>query len=157
MKPIPLLLIIFGLAVSGTLIAIESVGGGDAVPPSLYGTWDLFEVEESGMIARVRLIVDKGSVTNSTSCSFADKSVHVQASSSARITADEISISENSRAQKEYEPGFLNCKASLDKGIIQYELVGDQLVLRKEGKEEVIELSRSGATLMQKSQGDVPR
>ncbi len=154
MKPLRLFLAMFGLAISGTMIAVGSAAAGDAVPPGLYGTWDLFEVQSVGMTARVRLTVEKGRVINSTSCSFADKNVHVQVSSPARITADAISIREDRKAHKEYEPGFLNCKVSLDKGTIRYRLVGDHLVLRLAGQDEAIALSRSGATFIQASRFD---
>lgn len=148
MKPVRSLLFVFGLTLGGSSIFTDdSTAGG--ISPDLYGTWDVFEIQGNGMSARVRLTVDKGMVTNSTSCSYGDKSVRVQASSSAVITDDEISILENSKAEKEYEPGFLNCKVSLDKGIIRYEMIGDHLVLRMDGQEEVIELSRSGATFIQ--------
>lgn len=101
------------------------------------------------MAARVRLTINDGIVTNSTSCSFGEKRVHVEASSPAVISHDEILILEGAKAQEEYEPGFLNCKVSLDKGAIRYEMIKGHLVLRMAGQDEVIELSRSGATFMQ--------
>jgi len=148
MKPVRSLLFVFGLTIGGTSIVTGNAAA-DGVSPDLYGTWDVFEVQGNGMAARVRLTVAQGMVTNSTSCSYGDKSLRVQASSSAVITDDEILILENSKAEREYEPGFLNCKVSLDKGTIRYEMIGDHLVLRMAGQDEVIELSRSGATFMQ--------
>jgi len=139
------LLAVFG---SVPILAGDSMAVGGA-RPDLYGTWDLFEVQGSGMAARVRLTIEDGIVTNSTSCSVGEKSVHVKASSTAVITHDEILILEDSRAQKDYEPGVLNCKVSLDKGAIRYEMIEGHLVLRMAGQDEVIELSRSGATFMQ--------
>lgn len=148
MKPVHILLLLFGLTLGGTTLIVEdSVAGGEK--PDLYGTWDLFEVQGSGMAARVRLTVADGVVSNASSCSFGDRRVHVRASSPAVITDEEILILQDSMAEKEYEPGFLNCKVSLDKGVIRYQLVDDHLVLRLEGQDERIELTRSGTTFMQ--------
>ena len=148
-KSVPSLLLLFSLVIGGTPYwAGDSLAAGDTTPAP-YGTWDLFEVQGNGMAARVRLTIEDGIVTNSTSCSSGEKRVHVKASSSAVISHDEILILEDAKAQKAYEPGFLNCKVSLDKGAIRYEMIKGHLVLRMAGQDEVIELSRSGATFMQ--------
>lgn len=149
MRPFCLRQTMFRLAIFGTLIFADGSVAGSAAPPGLYGTWDLFEIQGSGMTARVRLTVEEGRVISATSCSYADKKVHVQANSYAKITADEISIMEDNVAQREYRPGFLNCKVSLDRGTIQYRLVDDHLVLRMAGQDDAIALSRSGASFVQ--------
>lgn len=143
------MLALSGLLISSTVAAVDDFTAGESGMQELYGTWDLFEVKGNGMSARVRLTLEKGNVVNSSSCSYEDKSVHVQASSAARITDDEIMILEDSEAQGEYEPGFLNCKVSLDKGTIRYQLVDDNLVLHMVGHDEIVELSRSGGDFMQ--------
>ena len=148
MKPVRSFLLLFGLALGGTSMLVgEPVAAGTR--PDLYGTWDLFEVRGSGMAARVRLTVEDGVVTNTSWCSFGENSVHVRASSPAVITDEEIAILHDSMAEKAYEPGSLNCQASLDKGTIRYELVDGHLVLRPEGQDELIELTRSGAAFVQ--------
>lgn len=126
-----------------------AAGKGD---PRLYGTWDLFEVRGNGMTAQVRLTIEKDSLANSSLCSFEDKQVKVETISSAMITNDEIVILEDSEAQREFEPGFLNCRVSVDKGTIRYRLVDDHLILNLVGHDQTLEVSRSGGDFIQARQ-----
>jgi len=126
-----------------------AAGEGD---PRLYGTWDLFEVRGNGMTAQVRLTIEKESLANSSLCSYEDKQVKVRTISTAVITNDEIVILEDSEAQREYEPGFLNCRVSLDKGTIRYRLVDDKLILHLVGQEQTVAVSRSGGAFIQARQ-----
>jgi len=61
-------------------------------------------------------------------------------------------ILEESEAQREYEPGFLNCKVSLEKGTFRYQLFGDKLLLHVVDHGQSVELSRSGGPFMQARQ-----
>jgi hypothetical protein len=112
--------------------------------PSVFGSWDLFEINAMGMTAQVRIAFENNQVISSSTCTFGDKSVHATANSSAEISDSEIRILENRSAKEEYSPGFLECKASVEKGILQYTLSRGQLILQMPGDGRTFELSRTG-------------
>ena len=123
--------------VDGKALADET-----AVNPNLYGPWELMVLESAGMTIRLTLIIKTGEVIASNTCSFQEYSVQAEVSSSAVITPDQIHILESNKVQKEYSPGFLGCKASVNKGDIHYQLEGDKLILTMAGRDETVELSR---------------
>lgn len=152
MAPANSLKAILNLTVWALLIGMSNCGAAGNSDPRLYGTWDLFEVQGNGMTAQVRLTIEKDRLANSSLCSFADKQVTVRTISSAVITRDEIVILEDSEAQREFEPGFLNCRVSVDQGTLRYRLVDDNLVLHVVGHDQTVELSRSGGPFTQARQ-----
>jgi len=152
MKPVASLHTILKSLACSLLIGMGNSLAAEPEDPRPYGTWDLFEVHGNGMTAQVRLTVGKGHVINSSLCSVKDKRVQVQTASPATITRNEIVILEQSEAQREYKPGFLNCKVSLDKGTFRYQLLGDKLVLHLVDHGQSVELSRSGGLFMQARQ-----
>ena len=101
------------------------------------------------MTARVKLTFEEGFVISSNTCSYGGKSVYVQAVSPAMITEEEIMILGDSNARREYSPGFLECKTSVDKGVLKYKVIQDNLILQMANESERIELSRSGQTFTQ--------
>lgn len=152
MKPADILKATLNLTACALLVAIGNSMAADNVDPRLYGKWDLFEVQGNGMTAQVWLTIEKDNLVNFSICSFEGKQVKVHTSSAAVITKNKIEILEDSEAQREYEPGFLNCRVSLDKGTMEYRLAGDNLVLRMAGHDQTVELSRSGGAFVQARQ-----
>ncbi len=140
--------LVAGLAV---LMVSNVAAVGDSKPysrdgerPSVFGSWDLFEINAMGMTAQIRITFENSQVITSSTCTFGDKSVHATATSSAEISDSEIRILENRSAREEYSPGFLECKASVEKGTLQYTLSRNQLILQMPGDSRTFELSRSG-------------
>lgn len=134
--------------VVATVIAV--VGGSalaDKTPvnPELYGSWNLLDLEQAGMRAKLILIIEENKVTAFNTCSFGEYSVTVQTSSAAEITADEIRILESKFAREEYSPGFLYCTATLKAGKGPYQLREGKLVLTVSEKGETVELTRFGS------------
>ena len=114
--------------------------------PEIYGSWDFFEAKGMGMTGQVRLMIDDNKVTTSNTCFFDGKQVYVETSSPALISSDEIHVLETNSNQKEYSPGFLKCKASIDKNVLQYHLSQETLNLQLSGNGDVMALSRTGKT-----------
>jgi tetratricopeptide (TPR) repeat protein len=102
------------------------------------------ELKNVGMTGQFTLTIKENQVMNSCTCSFQGYKVSVQAVSPAVITANEIRVLEASSDMKEYSPGFLQCRASVKKGTMQYQLIEGKLVLAESGKGEAMALSRSG-------------
>ena len=96
------------------------------------------------MSARITLYFQHDKLINSNSCSYKSYSINVQTVSPAIITGKKIKILNSSRNMKEHSPGFLKCKATLDKGTIHYQLRNGTLLLTRQGASERAELSRSG-------------
>ena len=119
-------------------------GNEGSVDPDIYGKWDFFELHEMEMSARITLDFQHDKIISSNSCSYKSYSINVQTVSPAIITGKKIKILSSSRNMKEYSPGFLKCKASLDKGTIHYQLRNGTLLLTRQGASERAELSRSG-------------
>ena len=114
------------------------------VNPELYGTWDAVEAKNVGMTGRVTLTIKENEIINTCTCSFPGYQVTVQASSPAVITANEIRALEASSEMKEYRPGFLQCRASVEKGTMYYQLIDGKLILAESPTGEALALSRSG-------------
>ena len=134
------------LSVTATLFAIagnSALGVETAINPDIYGSWEVMNLEQIGMRIQMKLIIKENQVISSNTCSFKGYSVLAQTSSPAVITANEIQVLEASSVMKEYSPGFLQCRASIDVGNMQYQLRDGKLVLSMPGKEETYELSRS--------------
>ena len=118
------------------------------INPALFGSWDLFEVSDIGMKAQIKLLIDKDQVQTSTTCLYQDKKVHVQVASQANISNNEIHILEDNIAQKEYSPGFLKCKASIEKTILKYELLDKTLLITMPDNNFKMQLVRSSETFI---------
>ena len=119
-----------------------------AINPALFGSWDLFEVSDIGMKAQIKLLIDKDQVQTSTTCLYQDKKVQVQIASQANISNDEIHILEDNSVQKEYSPGFLKCKASIEKTILKYEILNKTLLITMPDKNFKMQLVKSSKTFI---------
>lgn len=136
--PVPYIVVMILLAfVGGSVLADESTSN-----PELFGIWELMKLETGGMAIELTLIIKEGEIISSNTCSFQEYSVLAEVSSPAVITSDEIQVLESSKVVKEHSPGFLRCNASVKEGNMQYQLLGDKLVLSMAGIDEVVELSR---------------
>lgn len=136
------------LSVTATVFAIagsSALGVETAINPEIYGSWEMMNLEQSGMGIQMNLIIKESQVIASTTCAFEEYSVLAQTSSPAVITANEIQVLESSSVMKEYSPGFLQCRSSIDARNMQYQLRDGKLVLSMPGKEETHELSRSNS------------
>ncbi len=136
------------LSVTATVFAIagsSALGVETAINPEIYGSWEMMNLEQSGMRIQMNLIIKESQVIASNTCTFKEYSVLAQTSSPAVITANEIQVLESSSVMKEYSPGFLQCRSSIDARNMQYQLRDGKLVLSMPGKEETHELSRSNS------------
>lgn len=136
------------LSVTATVFAIagsSALGVETAINPEIYGSWEMMNLEQSGMGIQMNLIIKESQVIASNTCTFKEYSVLAQTSSPAVITANEIQVLESSSVMKEYSPGFLQCRSSIDARNMQYQLRDGKLVLSMPGKEETHELSRSNS------------
>ena len=124
----------------------------DIVNSDIYGSWDLFEVKSLNMTAQVTLTFKQDKVISKNSCSYKDYMVDVQAISPVLIVGDEIRILKSSYEMKEYSPGFLKCKASIDEGVMNYIIRNGNLLLIKPGESHVPEPSKSGQVFNQSRQ-----
>lgn len=134
--------------VVATVIAVvggKALADQSPVNPELYGSWNLLDLEQAGMRAKLLLIIEENKVIALNTCSFGEYSVTVQTSSAAEITADEIRILESNFAMEEYSPGFLQCKATIKAANAQYQLREGKLFLSVPEQEETVELTRSGS------------
>ena len=136
------------LSVTATVFAIagsSALGVETAINPEIYGSWEMMNLEQSGMGIQMNLIIKESQVIASNTCTFKEYSVLAQTSSPAVITANEIQVLESSSVMKEYSPGFLQCRSSIDARNMQYQLRDGKLVLSMPGKEETHELSRTNS------------
>ena len=140
-----ILLASFIVAATGImLVGGSSWADASGVNPELYGTWDAVEAKTVGMTGRVTLTIKENEVINTCTCSFPGYQVSVQAASPAVINASEIRTLESRSEMKEYRPGFLQCRASVKKGTMYYQLIDGKLILAESPTGEALALSRSG-------------
>ena len=112
------------LSVTATVFAIavsSALGVETAINPEIYGSWEMMNLEQSGMRIQMNLIIKESQVIASNTCTFKEYSVLAQTSSPAVITANEIQVLESSSVMKEYSPGFLQCRSSIDAANMQYQ------------------------------------
>jgi regulator of sirC expression with transglutaminase-like and TPR domain len=126
------------------LVGGSSWADASGVNPELYGTWDAVEAKTVGMTGRVTFTITENEVINTCTCSFPGYQVSVQVASPAVITASEIRTLESRSEMKEYRPGFLQCRASVKKGTMYYQLIDGKLILAESPTGEALALSRSG-------------
>ena len=133
--------------VAATVIMLaggSSWADASGVNPELYGTWDAVEAKTVGMTGQVTLTIKENQIINTCTCFFPGYQVTAQASSPAVITANEIRALEESSEMKEARPGFLQCRASVKKGTMYYQLIDGKLILAESQTGESMALSRSG-------------
>ena len=148
-------ILLASFVVAATVIMLaggSSWADASGVNPELYGTWDGLELKHVGMTARITFTIKENQLINTSSCSFPGYQVTVQATSPVVITATEIRVLEESSEMKEYRPGFLQCRASIKKKTMYYQLIDGKLVLAESPTGEGYMLSRSGG----KFRGAVP-
>ena len=114
------------------------------VNPEVYGTWDMLEIKNLGMTLQLTLTIKENEVIGVNNCYLGKYKVSARTASPAVITPNEIRVLEASEAIKEYSPGFLRCRASLDVGELQYQLRDGKLILYAPEEEETFECTRSG-------------
>jgi hypothetical protein len=134
------------------IIIRDSQVNKETVNPGIYGSWDLVELKNAGMIAQITLTFEKNKVISKNSCSYKNYAINVQATSPVKIIGDKIQILKSSHNMKEYKPGFLQCKANVDEGVVYYQILNGNLLLKKPDESEVLELSRSGQVFKQSRQ-----
>jgi tetratricopeptide (TPR) repeat protein len=133
--------------VAATVVMLAVVGSwadASGVNPELYGTWDGVEAKTVGMTGRITLTIKENEIINTCTCYFPGYQVTVQASSPAVITATEIRALEARSEMKEYRPGFMQCRASVKKATMYYQLIDGKLILAESPSGEALALSRSG-------------
>ena len=140
-----ILLASFVVAVTVIMLAGgRSWADASAVNPELYGTWDGMEAKNVGMTGQFTLTIKENQIMNSCTCTFPGYKISVQSVSPVVITANEIRVLEASSEMKEYSPGFLQCRASVKKATMRYQLIDGKLILADPATGEAIALSRSG-------------
>ena len=140
-------IVLASFVVAATVVMLagaSSRADASGVNPELYGTWDAVEAKTVGMTGRVTLTIKENEIINTCTCYFPGYQVSVQASSPAEITATEIRALEARSEMKEYRPGFLQCRASVKKGTMYYQLIDGKLILAESPTGEALALSRSG-------------
>ncbi len=108
----------------------------------VYGSWIMMDRDHAGMHIHSTLTIRPDRVDVSTRCSFGDKQVEANATTPAQITENEITVTEAKHVEKEYSPGFLNCRASISVMSVNYRLDDGKLILFKPGTDESHELHR---------------
>ncbi len=108
----------------------------------VYGSWVMIDLDHAGMHIYSTLTIRPDRVDVLTRCSFGDKRVEASATTPAQITENEITITEAKHVEKEYSPGFLNCRASIAKMSVNYRLDDGKLILFDPGTDQSHELQR---------------
>lgn len=112
----------------------------------VFGSWIVLDVEQAGMHMRSTFTIHKDSIEVTSRCSYGDKQVEAKTSSPARVTDSEIQVTETRSVEREYSPGFLQCKANINAMTVAYTVKGDKLVLTVPDSGESHELSRASGT-----------
>ena len=108
----------------------------------VYGSWVMIDLENAGMHIYSTLTIQPDRVDVLTRCSFGDKQVEANATTPAQITEDEITVTEARHVEKEYSPGFLNCRASIVAMSVNYRLDDGKLILSDPDTDKSHELHR---------------
>ncbi len=108
----------------------------------VYGSWIMMDLENAGMHIYSTLTIRPDRVDVLTRCSIRDKQVEANATTPAQITENEITVTEAKHVEKEYSPGFLNCRASIVPMSVNYRLDDGKLILSAPGTGESQELQR---------------
>ena len=93
------------------------------------------------MVSTFTINQDRIEVTSR--CSYGDKQVEAKATAPARVTDREIQVTEARKVEKEYSPGFLQCRATITPMTVNYTLKDGKLILTVPGSAESHELSRA--------------
>ncbi len=129
------LAILLGSAVLATAVAPDE-------NREVYGSWVMMDVEQAGMHIYSTLTIRPDRVEALTRCSFGDKQIEANATTPAQITENKITITEGNQVEKEYSPGFLNCRASIVAMSVNYRLEDGKLILSDPDTGESHELDR---------------
>ncbi len=108
----------------------------------VYGSWVMIDLDHAGMHIYSTLTIRSDRIDVLTRCSFGDKQVEANATTPAKITENEITVTEARNVEKEYSPGFLNCRASIIAMSLNYRLDDGKLILSDPGTDESHELHR---------------
>ena len=108
----------------------------------VYGSWVMMDLENAGMYIYSTLTIRPDRIDVLTRCSIGDKQVEANATTQAQITENKITITEAKHVEKEYSPGFLNCRASISAMSVNYRLDDGKLILFAPGTDESHELHR---------------
>ncbi len=108
----------------------------------VYGSWVMMDLENAGMHIYSTLTIRPDRVDVLTRCYFGDKQVEANETTPAQITENEITITEAKQVEKEYSPGFLNCRASIAAMSVNYQLDDGKLILSDPGTDQSHELQR---------------
>ena len=108
----------------------------------VYGSWVMIDLENAGTHIHSTLTIQPDQVDVFTRCSMGGKQVEASATTPARITENEITVTEARHVENEYSPGFLTCQASISVMSVNYRLDDGKLILFKPGTDESHELQR---------------
>ena len=113
------------------------------VDSGVFGSWVMMDLENAGMHIVSTITIHPDRVEVMSRCSFGDKRVEAKATAPARVTESEIQVTEARNVEKEYSPGFLQCRASITPMTINYYLKDGKLVLTDPGSAQTQELNRA--------------
>ena len=108
----------------------------------VYGSWVMMDLEQAGMHIYATLTIRPDRVDALTRCSIGDKQIEANATTPAQITENRITITEGNQMEKEYSPGFLNCRASIVAMSVNYRLADGKLILSDPDTDKSHELQR---------------
>lgn len=108
----------------------------------VYGSWVVMDLENAGMHIYTTFTIHPDRIDVASRCSYGDKQVEANATAPARVTENEITVTEARNVEREYSPGFLTCRAAIKTGTLSYKLVDAKLVLTMAGQEKSHEFSR---------------
>ncbi len=108
----------------------------------VYGSWVMMDLENAGMYIYSTLTIRPDRIDVLTRCSIGDKQVEANATTPAQVTENEITVTEAKNVEKEYSPGFLNCRASISAMSVNYRMNDGKLVLFAPGTDQSHELHR---------------
>ena len=129
------LAILLGSGMLATAVALDE-------NREVYGSWVMMDLENAGMHIYSTLTIRPDRIDVLTRCSIGDKQVEANATTAAQITENEITITESKQVEKEYSPGFLNCRASIVAMSVNYRLGDGKLILFDPGTDQSHTLQR---------------
>ena len=127
---------------AGILLATATLTSAN-VPSELFGTWDMMKTERAGVSYVITMTIEPERVVMTSLCSHDGKTVEVEVSAGAQISARQLRITGSDRMQKEYSPGYLRCTAAVKPVSLGYAFEDGKLVLTDPQKPRPMVLSRS--------------
>lgn len=134
----------WGLAMAAVLCsALLAPAATTGVDPGVFGSWVAMDLENVGMHIVSTITIHPDRVEITSRCSYGDKRVEAKATAPARVTESEIQVTEARNVEKEYSPGFLRCRASINPMKVNYHLKDGKLLLTEPGSAKTQALHRA--------------